>query len=149
VIAGHADAVDRAIDACKARGAKRGKRLPVSAPFHCSLMLPAQLGLASHLEGVAFTDATLDVVNNVDAAVVREASACRDGLVRQVSSTVRWQESVELMAAQGVDTFVEVGPGTVLGGLVKKIAKGVRVLSVEDPASLEATVAALTAGVPA
>jgi [acyl-carrier-protein] S-malonyltransferase len=149
VIAGHVGAVDRAIDACKARGAKRGMRLPVSAPFHCSLMMPAQRGLASHLEGVKFTDATLDVVNNVDAAVVRQASACRDGLVRQVSSTVRWQESVELMAARGVDTFVEVGPGTVLGGLVKKIAKGVRVLSVEDPASLEATVAALTAGVPA
>jgi [acyl-carrier-protein] S-malonyltransferase len=79
----------------------------------------------------------------VDAAVVRGADACRDALVRQVSGTVRWQEAVERLVKEGVDTFVEVGPGTVLAGLVKKIEKGVRVLNVEDSASLEATAAAL------
>jgi [acyl-carrier-protein] S-malonyltransferase len=82
-------------------------------------------------------------VNNVDAAEVRTAAAGRDGLVRQVSGTVRWQESVERLVREGVDAFVEVGPGTVLSGLIKKIDKNVRVLSVEDPASLEATAAAL------
>jgi [acyl-carrier-protein] S-malonyltransferase len=115
----------------------------VSAPFHCALMMPAQERLARDLAVLSFAPPAVPLVNNVDAAVVRAADACRDGLVRQVSGTVRWQEAVERLVREGVDTFVEVGPGTVLSGLVKKIDKTVRVLSVEDPASLEATTAAL------
>jgi [acyl-carrier-protein] S-malonyltransferase len=143
VIAGHADAVDRASELCKKAGAKRAIRLPVSAPFHCALMMPAQERLARDLARLSFAEATVPVVNNVDAAVVRSPDSCRDGLVRQVSGTVRWQESVERLVREGVETFVEVGPGTVLSGLVKKIDRSARVLGVEDPASLEATVSAL------
>jgi [acyl-carrier-protein] S-malonyltransferase len=143
VIAGHAAAVDRASELCKKAGAKRAIRLPVSAPFHCALMMPAQERLAGDLARLGFTAPAVPVVNNVDAAVVRAADPCRDALVRQVSGTVRWQESVERLVREGVDTFVEVGPGTVLSGLVKKIDRGVRVFGVEDPASLEATAAAL------
>jgi [acyl-carrier-protein] S-malonyltransferase len=146
VIAGHAAAVDRASELCKARGAKRAVRLPVSAPFHCALMKPAQDRLAPDLAALAFRDPEVPLVSNVDARVVREGDACRDGLVRQVSGAVRWQESVELLAREGVDVFVEVGPGTVLSGLVRKIAKGARVLNVDSPESLEAAVAALGAG---
>ena len=146
VIAGHAGAVARASERCKARGAKRAVPLPVSAPFHCALMKPAQDRLAPDLAALAFPDPAVPLVNNVDAAVVRSGSACRDGLVRQVSGAVRWQESVELLAREGVDTFVEVGPGTVLSGLVRKIAKGVRVLNVESPETLETAVAALGPG---
>ncbi len=143
VIAGHAGAVDRASELCKKAGAKRAIRLPVSAPFHCALMMPAQERLARDLARLPFAEAAVPVVNNVDATVVRSPDSCRDGLVRQVSGTVRWQESVERLVREGVETFVEVGPGTVLSGLVKKIDPRVRVLSVEDPASLEATVSAL------
>jgi len=145
VIAGHAGAVDRACDLCRAKGAKRAVKLPVSAPFHCALMKPAEDRLALDLAALAFRDPEVPLVNNVDARVVREADACRDGLVRQVSGAVRWQESVELLARKGVATFVEVGPGTVLSGLVRKIAKGARVLNVGSPESLEAAVAALGA----
>ena len=145
VIAGHAAAVDRAAELCKAAGAKRAVRLPVSAPFHCALMKPAQERLRADLGALAFRDPSLPLVNNVDARVVRTAAECRDGLVRQVSAPVRWQESVERLAREGVDAFVEVGPGTVLSGLVKKTAKGARTFGVEDPASLERTLAALAA----
>jgi [acyl-carrier-protein] S-malonyltransferase len=146
VIAGHAAAVQRASERCKARGAKRALRLPVSAPFHCSLMQPAQARLAPELEAIAFRDPEPPLVNNVDAAVVRDADTCRAGLVRQVSGTVRWQESVERLVSEGVTTFVEVGPGTVLSALVKKISRGARVLGVHSPHTLEHTVAALRAG---
>lgn len=145
VIAGHAAAVDRASELCKKAGAKRAVRLPVSAPFHCSLMKPAQDRLAKDLAALTFEDPAFSLVNNVDARVVRRADECRDGLVRQVSGTVRWQESVEVLAREGVSTFVEVGPGSVLSGLVRKIAKGATVLNVEDPASLEAAASALSA----
>lgn len=143
VIAGHASAVDRAAEACKAKGAKRAVRLPVSAPFHCALMQPAQDRLATDLAALAFADPRVPLMNNVDAAPARDAAACRDGLVRQVSGAVRWQESLERLAAAGVDTFVEIGPGNVLAGLVKKTLKSARVLNVEDPKGLEAAVAAL------
>lgn len=146
VIAGHAAAVDRAIEGCKARGARRAVRLAVSAPFHCSLMRPAQERLAGDLQGLDFREPEVPVVNNVDAREAGSGAACRDALVRQVSAPVRWQESVERLVGLGVDTFVEVGPGTVLSGLVKKIARGARVLNVEDPASLDATLAALGGG---
>jgi [acyl-carrier-protein] S-malonyltransferase len=143
VIAGHAAAVERASARCKAAGAKRAVPLPVSAPFHCALMKPAQDRLEPVLRALSFVDPAVPLVNNVDARVVTAAETCRDGLVRQVSGAVRWQESVELLLREGVTTFVEVGPGGVLGGLVRKIARGVRVLGVESPASLEATIAAL------
>jgi [acyl-carrier-protein] S-malonyltransferase len=143
VIAGHAAAVARAMERCKAAGAKRVLPLPVSAPFHCALMTPAQERLARELQTLTFRDAEVPLVNNVDARTVKTASECREGLVRQVSAPVRWQEAVERLAGEGVDTFVEVGPGKVLSGLVKKITPGARVLNVEDPASLEATAAAL------
>jgi [acyl-carrier-protein] S-malonyltransferase len=146
VIAGHAGAVARAAERCKARGARRVVPLPVSAPFHCALMRPAQDRLAADLGAVALADPAVPLVNNVDARMVRTASECRDGLVRQVSGAVRWQESVELLVREGVDTLVEVGPGTVLCGLVRKIAKGARVLNVESPETLDATAAALAGG---
>jgi [acyl-carrier-protein] S-malonyltransferase len=146
VIAGHAAAVDRAAERCRAAGAKRAVRLPVSAPFHCALMKPAQERLRPELAALSFRDPAVPLVTNVDARPARDASSCRDGLVRQVSGAVRWQESVELLAREGVTTFVEVGPGTVLSGLVRKIAKGAQVLNVDSPASLEATVAALGGG---
>jgi len=121
VIAGHAAAVDRASELCKKAGAKRAIRLPVSAPFHCALMKPAQERLARDLEGITFSAPSVPLVNNVDAVVVRAAEACRDGLVRQVSGTVRWQESVERLVREGVDTFVEVGPGDMLSKMSRWI----------------------------
>jgi [acyl-carrier-protein] S-malonyltransferase len=143
VIAGHKAAVERAMEKCKAAGAKRAVALPVSAPFHCSLMKPAQERLEPELRRIEFRDPAVPLMNNVDAAVVRSGAECREGLIRQVSSPVRWQQIVERLVSEGVDTFVEVGPGEVLGGLVKKIAKGAQTLSVRDPESLEATVSAL------
>ena len=144
VIAGHAGAVARAIEKCKAAGAKRALPLPVSAPFHCSLMAPAQERMAADLGALAFRDLAAPLVSNVDARIVRSAADVRDGLVRQVSGAVRWQESVELLVREGVSTFVEIGPGAVLSGLVKKIHREARVLNVEDPRSLEETAAALS-----
>jgi len=115
----------------------------VSAPFHCALMMPAQERLARDLSRLAFADPVVPLVNNVDARLVRTGAECREGLVRQVSAPVQWQSSVERLRGEGVSTFVEVGPGTVLSGLVKKIDRGARVLGVEDPASLETTAAVL------
>lgn len=143
VIAGHKEAVERASVLAEAAGAKRAVPLRVSAPFHCALMLPAQERLAVDFASIAFRDPVVPLVNNVDAVVIRTADECREGLVRQVSAPVRWLESVETLAREGVDTVVEVGPGTVLSGLVKKIDKGLRVLNVEDPSSLEAALPAL------
>ena len=143
VIAGHKGAVERAMELCKAAGAKRAVPLPVSAPFHCALMKPAQDRLEPELRAAAFRDPEVPLVNNVDARTVTTAAECREGVIRQVSSPVRWQESVERLVADGITTFVEVGPGEVLAGLVKKIAKGTTVLNVNDPESLEKTAAAL------
>jgi [acyl-carrier-protein] S-malonyltransferase len=143
VIAGHAGAVARAMERCKASGAKRALPLPVSAPFHCSLMEPAASHLAPVLDGLPFPDPRVPLVNNVDARPARTGAECRAGLVRQVAGPVRWQSSVERLVSEGVSTFVEVGPGTVLSGLVKKIAKGARTLNVEDQESLKNTLAAL------
>ena len=143
VIAGHKEAVGRASALSKAAGAKRAIPLPVSAPFHCALMAPAQQRLAGDFASVTFRDPRVPLVNNVDAAVSRTADGCRDGLIRQVSAPVRWLEVVQALVREGVDTVIEIGPGTVLAGLVKKIDKGLRVMSVEDPASLEAAVQAL------
>jgi len=146
VIAGHKEAVERASALVKAAGAKRAVPLPVSAPFHCALMQPAQIRLARDFGSVTFRDPRVPLVNNVDAVVVRTADACREGLIRQVSAPVRWIEVVQALVREGVDTVIEIGPGTVLAGLVRKIDKGLRVMNVEDPASLEAAVQTLAEG---
>lgn len=136
VIAGDTAAVDRAMALLKERGAKRAIKLSVSAPFHCALMMPAQERLAEDLEEVAFEDFATPLITNVDASDITEGAKARDALVRQVSSPVRWRESVDLMVAKGVTTFVEVGPGKVLSGLVRQINRDVRCLNVEDAATL-------------
>ena len=143
VIAGSAAAVERAVPLLKERGAKRALPLKVSAPFHCALMLPAQERLAADLDAVEFKDLGVPLVTNVDAAVIRTGAEARAALVRQVSQPVRWRESVEVLARAGVDTFVEVGPGKVLSGLVRQTAPQARGMNIEDAASLEATRAAL------
>ena len=146
VIAGSAAAVERAIPILKAKGAKRAVPLKVSAPFHCALMLPAQKRLAADLDEIEFRDLQVPLVTNVDARVINKGAEARDALVRQVSSTVRWRETLELLAREGAETFVETGPGKVLSGLVRQTVPQSRALNVEDAASLEATRAALDAG---
>ncbi|HEX8175181.1 MAG TPA: ACP S-malonyltransferase [Pyrinomonadaceae bacterium] len=143
VIAGDSAAVDRAIEILKERGAKRAIRLNVSAPFHCALMNPARDRLAEDLEKLDFQDLRVPLVTNVDAAAINSGSEARDALVRQVSSPVRWHESVTYLIQQGVDTFVEVGPGKVLSGLVRQIDRSTRCLNVEDMTSLGTTREAL------
>jgi [acyl-carrier-protein] S-malonyltransferase len=147
VIAGHEEAVKRAVEECKARGARRAVMLKVSAPFHSALMMPAQEKMIEPLSAAPFNDLSVPIVNNVDAAVVTGGSQSRDALIRQISAPVRWTESVIKMFAEGVETFVEVGPGKVLIGLVKAIAKDagrdVKLLNVEDHESLQATVESL------
>ena len=143
VIAGNTEAVDRASELLKSRGARRVLKLNVSAPFHCALMIPAQERLAVDLEAAEFDDLQVPLVTNVDAAVVGKAAAARESLVRQVSAPVRWLESVELLIKEGVDTFVEVGPGKVLTGLMRQISRDVRCFSVEDSASLKSAGAGL------
>jgi [acyl-carrier-protein] S-malonyltransferase len=127
VIAGHASAVARASEACLARGAKRAIPLPVSAPFHCALMSPARDRLRPLLEAAAFSDASLPVVTNVDAVPETAGGRLRDALVRQVDSPVRWVESIQRLAREGVDRGLEIGPGNVLAGLVRRIEKGIKV----------------------
>ncbi|MFL6336916.1 MAG: ACP S-malonyltransferase [Pyrinomonadaceae bacterium] len=141
VIAGSAAAVERALPILKERGAKRAIPLKVSAPFHCALMLPAQERLAADLDGIEFKDLSVPLVTNVDAALIRTGAEARASLVRQVSSPVRWRESVELLTREGVGLFVEVGPGKVLSGLVRQTAPQARAVNVEDAASLEAALA--------
>jgi [acyl-carrier-protein] S-malonyltransferase len=145
VIAGSAAAVERALPLLKARGAKRAVPLKVSAPFHCALMLPAQARLAADLEKIEFADLAVPLVTNVDAAVIRRGAEARESLVRQVSQPVRWRESVELLTREGVETFVEVGPGRVLSGLVRQTAPEARCLNVEDAATLRAAARELAA----
>lgn len=145
VIAGSAAAVERAGALCLQSGAKRAVPLPVSAPFHCALMKPAEERLAKDLSALAFSAPRFPVYRNVDATPVTDAGECREGLVRQVSAPVQWQKTLERMSVDGFDTFVEVGTGTVVSGLVKKTLKGSRILNVEDPASLEKTLAAIKA----
>jgi [acyl-carrier-protein] S-malonyltransferase len=146
VIAGNTEAIDRAIELLKStgvKGAKRVVKLNVSAPFHCALMMPAQERLAADLEALSLDDLCIPLVSNVDAAEVRKAVDAKKSLVRQVSSPVRWMESVELLIRDGIDTFVEVGPGKVLSGLMRQISRDVKSLNVEDTASLKSTVANL------
>jgi [acyl-carrier-protein] S-malonyltransferase len=139
VIAGHAEAVDRASELLRNSGAKRVLKLNVSAPFHSALMMPAQDRLAVDLEGLRFNNLNVPLATNVDAAIIRKGVEARESLVRQVSSPVRWLESIELLIREGVDTFVEVGPGKVLTGLMRQINREVKCLNVEDAASLKST----------
>jgi [acyl-carrier-protein] S-malonyltransferase len=139
VIAGHATAIDRAVEEMKEIGAKRVVKLNVSAPFHCELMKPAQDRLALDLKRLAFNDLQVPVVTNVDARITKDAAEVCDALIRQVSSPVRWQQSMTLLIEQGVGTFVEVGPGKVLSGLMRQINREVNCFNVEDAASLQAT----------
>ena len=143
VIAGHKSAVARAIEACKAKGAKRALLLPVSAPFHSSLMQPAAEKLRGYLEKVPLQAPAIALINNVDVAEERDAARIRDALVRQAAAPVRWMETVKRMAALGVTHVVECGPGKVLAGLVRRIEGGLQGHALADRASLEQTLAAI------
>jgi [acyl-carrier-protein] S-malonyltransferase len=136
VIAGHAPAVDRAISKCKERGAKRAVPLPVSAPFHCSLMAPVQPRLADVLGSIQLKHPSAPIVANVTAEPYTDAGRIVPLLLSQVTSPVRWVESVQHIVTSGVDTLLELGPGKVLTGLTRRIDKKVRALNVEDPQSL-------------
>ncbi|HEX9111328.1 MAG TPA: ACP S-malonyltransferase [Terriglobales bacterium] len=145
VISGHAGAVGRAIRLAHERGAKKAVSLPVSAPFHCALMQPAQDRLASDLSALSFHEPHCPVVCNVDAAPVIEPEAARVALVRQVTGTVKWGPSVRLLIEQGVRVFVEVGPGKVLWGLMRQIDRSTKCLTVGNEESLQKTLAHVSA----
>src|SRR5208283_2582757 len=147
VISGNAGAVERAIKLATERGAKKAVSLPVSAPFHCALMQPAQDRLALDLGALSFQNPSCPVVCNVDAAVVDSGEASRDALIRQVTGAVRWEPSVRLLIGQGASLFIEVGPGKVLWGLMRQIDRTKTCLTVGDEASLQKTLAAVAATV--
>lgn len=137
VISGHKGAVERAAELCKQKGAKRAVLLPVSAPFHCALMQPAQDRMAGELASLAFRAMSCPLVTNVDAALTRDPAQARDALVRQVTGAVQWDKSMRLLMEQGVTDFVEVGPGKVLCGLLRQIDRGRSCVNVEDERSLQ------------
>jgi len=139
VIAGNADAVDRACEILKEKGAKRAIKLNVSAPFHCALMTPAQERLEADLKELKYSSFFFPIVHNVDAAANDDAGKVCDKLTNQVSSPVRWLQSVEMMAANGVEKFIEIGPGKVLTGLVRQIRKDAAYANVENTESLRNT----------
>jgi [acyl-carrier-protein] S-malonyltransferase len=139
VIAGDSDAVDRACELLKELGAKRAIRLNVSAPFHCSLMMPAQERLSADLSELKYSTFDFPIVHNVDAEVNSDETKVAEALTQQVSSPVKWLQSVQKLIGEGVTTFVEVGPGKVLSGLVKQIDRDVRILNVENSESLRNT----------
>jgi [acyl-carrier-protein] S-malonyltransferase len=143
VIAGHATAIDRAVDAMKEIGAKRVVKLNVSAPFHCALMKPAQERLEVDLKQLKFNELRVPVVTNVDANITKDPVEVCEALIRQVSSPVCWLQSMTLLIEQGIGTFVEVGPGKVLAGLMRQINREVNCFNVEDAASLQATLVKL------
>jgi [acyl-carrier-protein] S-malonyltransferase len=145
VISGSKDAVERAAKLAGERGAKRAVMLPVSAPFHCALMKPAQDRLAGDLRELKFQDPKVTVACNVDAVLLNNGEAARDALVRQVTGSVKWEQSMRLLIAQGVQTFVEVGPGKVLCGLMRQIDRGPKCVSVGDDASLQKALEGLSA----
>jgi [acyl-carrier-protein] S-malonyltransferase len=140
VISGSATAVKRAVEIASQSGAKRAVILPVSAPFHCTLMMPAQQRLESDLRAAQFHDLKFPLISNVDAEAITTGEEARDALIRQVTNPVRWLESIRDMIDSGVTVFVEVGPGKVLTGLLRQIDRSVRVFNVEDSASLQSTV---------
>ncbi len=138
VIAGHKAAVERACEAAKAKGAKRALPLPVSAPFHSSLLKPASDRLRDYLASVEFSAPKIQLINNVDVAIVDDPSAIRDALVRQAASPVRWVESVQKMAGLGITQLIECGPGKVLTGLAKRIDGTLTADAIVDQASMDA-----------
>ncbi len=140
VISGHAGAVKRAVEMASQLGAKRAVILAVSAPFHSALMMPAQERLERDLRATQFSDLQVPLVTNVDADTTKSGEEAREALVRQVSMPVRWEESVRLLIDEGVNTFVEVGPGRVLTGLLRQIERSVAALNVEDEKSLATTI---------
>lgn len=134
VIAGHRTAVQRAVELAEERGARRVVELPVSAPFHCSLMRPAREGMTELLADTRFANPTVPVVTNVDARPIRSGDEAREALIRQIDSPVRWTDSVAWMAGEeGIELFLEMGAGTVLTGLVRRIAKGTETAALETP----------------
>ncbi|MGA9667923.1 MAG: ACP S-malonyltransferase [Terracidiphilus sp.] len=144
VISGTLAAVEKASTLAKAKGARRAVMLPVSAPFHCALMQPAQEELARVLAALTLADPSIPVAANVTGSLVTTADAARDALIRQVTGAVRWVDCMQSLVGSGADLFIEVGPGKVLCGLLKQIDPTQKFLNVEDPASLEATMAALS-----
>ena len=145
VISGHSGAVNRAISLATERGAKKAVSLPVSAPFHCSLMQPAQDRLAADLGALGFQNPSCPVVCNVDATVVPSAETSRDALIRQVTGAVRWEPSMRLLIDRGASLFIEVGPGKVLWGLMRQIDRSKTCVTVGDETSLEKTLAQMAA----
>src|ERR1700688_1691033 len=145
VLSGNAGAVTRAVELATERGAKKAVSLPVSAPFHCSLMQPAQDRLANDLAAVSFQNPSCPVICNVDAAPVTTADASRDALIRQVTGTVRWEPSIRLLIDKGASLFIEVGPGKVLWGLMRQIDRSKTCVTVGDETSLEKTLAQIAA----
>ncbi len=143
VVAGEVKAVEKVVELCKEKGAKRSMLLPVSAPFHCSLLKPAGDKLSVELEKVQLNEMKLPVVTNVTAEYITDSSKVKDLLIRQVSNSVLWENSIIKMLENGIDTFIEIGPGKVLSGFVKKVSKEVRTLNVEDLDSLNKTLAEL------
>jgi [acyl-carrier-protein] S-malonyltransferase len=139
VISGHAEAVKRAVELASAGGAKRAVMLPVSAPFHSSLMKPAALQLEGDLRVITFNTLRVPLVNNADAELITTGDEAREALIRQVTLPVRWEESIRELIDQGVNTFVEVGPGRVLTGLLRQIDRSIHVFNVEDEKSLRLT----------
>lgn len=136
VISGHAEAVKRAVELASQDGAKRAVMLPVSAPFHCALMQPMQARMEPELRAAQFHDLRIPIVTNVDAEIITSGAEARDALIRQLTLPVRWEDSIRELVAQGVTSFVEVGPGRVLSGLLRQIDRSVHSLNVEDEASL-------------
>jgi len=145
VISGSAAAVARAAELCKELGAKRAVMLPVSGPFHSPLMMPAQHQLVEQIENVDFQLARFPVACNVDAQLLMQPDAIRDALIRQVTGAVRWTDCINQLQLRNVTSYIEVGPGKVLTGLNRQIDRSLNTTNVEDPASLEKTLAALTA----
>jgi [acyl-carrier-protein] S-malonyltransferase len=143
VIAGHLAAVERACEALKAQGAKRALLLPVSAPFHSSLLEPAARALGQHLSGLSWSTPSVPVIHNVDVATHATADAIVHALSQQAMRPVQWVKTIQAMSAQGVTHVVECGPGKVLSGLVKRIDPALTILNIQDQASLEATLEAL------
>jgi [acyl-carrier-protein] S-malonyltransferase len=143
VIAGEKKAVERAMELARTAGAKKVIPLSVSVPSHCAMMKQAGARLAQELERVTIRDLNIPIVNNADAKFIRTAAELRPSLVRQISSPLYWEDSIKRMAAEGYDTFIEIGPGKVLSGLVKRIAKDVKVLNIEDQKSMQETLKAL------
>lgn len=143
VVSGEVAAVEKCCELAKEKGAKRAMLLPVSAPFHCDMLIGAGEKLALELENVEVNDMQIPVVTNVTADYVASKDDIKSLLVKQVSSSVKWEESVRKMIADGVDTFVEVGPGKALSGFIKKISSDVKIFNVENMASLEATIEGL------